>query len=98
MLILILIDAQYSQKAVFSFEKFVNCQNHISSGFLHLVKNLPHQNVRFSQSPTPHPPPTPTSYKNPGDGVQYLFKTLNFGNSSHSTSLRLSKNEPEDIP
>ena len=73
MLILILIDVQYSQKAVFSFEKFVNCQNHISSGFLHLVKNLPHQNVRFSQS-HPHPP-SPTSYKNPGDGVQYLFKT-----------------------
>ena len=38
MLILILIDVQYSQKAVFSFEKGLNYQNHSSSGFLHLVK------------------------------------------------------------
>ena len=38
MLILILIDVQYSQNAVFSFEKFSNCQNHSSSGSHHLVK------------------------------------------------------------
>ena len=69
MLILILIDVQYSQKAVFSFEKGSNQQHHISSHFLHLVKTLPHQNFRF-------PPPTPYCYsENPGDGVQYLFKT-----------------------
>ena len=41
MLILILIDVQYSKKAVFSFEKGLNRQNHSSSGSLHLVKNFP---------------------------------------------------------
>ena len=43
MLILILIDAQYSQNAVFSFEKFWNRQNHSSSGSYHLVRNSPQQ-------------------------------------------------------
>ena len=38
MLILILIDVQYSQKAVFSFEKGWNGQNHSSSGSHHLGK------------------------------------------------------------
>ena len=38
MLILILIDVQYSQKAVFSFEKETNRQNHSSIGFLQPVK------------------------------------------------------------
>ena len=41
MLILILIDVQYSQNAVFSFEKGSNCQNHSSSGSHHPVKNSP---------------------------------------------------------
>ena len=41
MIIFILIDTQSSQKAVFSFEKGSNYQNHSSSGSLHLVKNLP---------------------------------------------------------
>ena len=41
MLILILIDVQYSKKAVFSFEKSLNRQNHSSSGSLHLVKKFP---------------------------------------------------------
>ena len=40
MLILILIDVQYSQKAVFSFEKGSNCQNHSSSGSLHPAENF----------------------------------------------------------
>ena len=40
MLILILIDVQYSQNAVFSSEKGSNNQNH-SSGFHHLVKKFP---------------------------------------------------------
>ena len=35
MLILILIDGQYSQNAVFSFEKGSNSQNHSFSGSLH---------------------------------------------------------------
>ena len=38
MLILILIDVQYSQNAVFSFENFSNRQNHSSSGSHHLIK------------------------------------------------------------
>ena len=38
MLILILIDVQYSHKAVFSFKKGSNCQNHSSSGSHHPVK------------------------------------------------------------
>ena len=41
MLILILIDVQYLQKAVFSFEKGSNGQNHSSSGFHHPVKKFP---------------------------------------------------------
>ena len=43
MLILILIDVQYSQNAVCSFEKFSNRQNHSSSGSHQLVKNPPQQ-------------------------------------------------------
>ena len=38
MLILILIDVQYSQKAAFSFEKGSNGPNHSSSGSHHLIK------------------------------------------------------------
>ena len=41
MLILILIDVQYSQNVVFSFAKGLNCQNHFSSGSHHPVKKLP---------------------------------------------------------
>ena len=41
MLILILIIVQYSQNAVFSFEKILNRQNHSSSGSYHLVKKSP---------------------------------------------------------
>ena len=41
MLILILIDVQYSQKAVFSFEKGSNGQNHSSSSSHHPVKKFP---------------------------------------------------------
>ena len=40
MLILILVDIQYSQKAVFSFEKGSNHQNQ-SLGSLHPVKKFP---------------------------------------------------------
>ena len=82
MSIFILIDVQYSQKAVFSFQKGMNRQNHISSGFLHLVKNPPHQNFWF---PPPPKLSTPTPYcylENPGDGAKYLFKILNFGSNS----------------
>ena len=43
MLILILIDVQYSQNADFSFEKLWNRQNHSSSGSHHLVKKSTQQ-------------------------------------------------------
>ena len=66
MVILILIDVQYSHKAVFSFEKGSNGQNHISLGFLYLVKNLPYQNFR---SPHPLPPPSDCYLENPGHGA-----------------------------
>ena len=84
MLILILTDVQYSQKAGFSFEKSLNRQNHISSGFLSLVKTFP---IKVSDTllHPPSTPPIPTPYcylENPTDGVQCLFKTLNFGNTS----------------
>ena len=41
MLILILIDVQYSEKAIFSFEKGSNGQNIPSSGSQHPVKKVP---------------------------------------------------------
>ena len=57
MLILILIDVHYSQKAVFSFEKGSNGQNHSSGS--HLVKNYPPSKISN--------PPTPYHYlENPG--------------------------------
>ena len=46
MVILILIDVQYSQGAVFSFEKDSNRQNHSSSDSRHPVQ--------ISNPPTPH--------------------------------------------
>ena len=48
MLILILIDVQYLQKVVFSFEKGLNGQKH-SSGSHHSIKNFLQQNF-----PSPH--------------------------------------------
>ena len=47
MLILILIDVQYSQNAVFRFEKGSNRQNHSSSGSHYPVKQFPRQNLQF---------------------------------------------------
>ena len=40
-MILILIDVQYSQKAVISFQKDSNGQNQSFSGFQHLVEKSP---------------------------------------------------------
>ena len=48
MLILILIDVQYLQKADFSFEKGLNCQNHSSSG------SVPPAKFLISPTPTPY--------------------------------------------
>ena len=61
MLILILIDIQYSEKAVFSFEKNSICQNHSSSGSLNLLKNLlpPPPPPKPQNTPPPPPPPPP---------------------------------------
>ena len=52
MLMLILMDVQYSWKAVFSFAKGSNHQNPFSSDSFHPVKNPP---VKFLI-----PPPSPT--------------------------------------
>ena len=49
MLILILIDVQYSQNAVFSYEKGSNRQNHSSSP--------PGKKIHSSKISDPHPPP-----------------------------------------
>ena len=51
MLILILIDVQYSRKAVFSFEKGSNCQNHSSSGSFHPVRKFPPSKISVSPIP-----------------------------------------------
>ena len=40
MLILVLIDVQYSQNAIFSFERGSNCKNHSSLGSHHLLKKI----------------------------------------------------------
>ena len=57
MLILILIDVQYSEKAVFNSEIASNCENHSYSGSHHLVKNFP--TSKISDLPPPLSPPTP---------------------------------------
>ena len=51
MLIFVLIDVQYSQKAIFSFEKGADRQNHSCSDFFHPVKKFPL--VKFTISPNP---------------------------------------------
>ena len=84
MLILILIDVQYSQKAVFSFEKGLNRQNHCSSGFLHPVKKSSLSKI----SDPPHPPgicnKTETKNVTVAKMVEFI-KTCN----QHSRSLTL---------
>ena len=51
MLILILIDVHYSQKAVSSFEKGSNCQNYSSSSSLYPVKKSHHSKIPNSLHP-----------------------------------------------
>ena len=53
MLLLILIDVQYSQKAVFSFKKGLNCQDHSSSGSFHPVNLPPPSKISDSSPPLP---------------------------------------------
>ena len=50
MLIFILIDVQYSQKAVFSFEKGSNLENHSSSGSLYPGKKITPSKISDSPS------------------------------------------------
>ena len=72
MLILILIDVRYSQKAVFSFEEGLNRQNHAYSGPHHQVKTFPP--AKFLIPPPPFPPPSP---------LDAIWKTLFTGAISH---------------
>ena len=53
MLIFILIDVQYSEKAVFSFEKGLNRQNRSSSGSFDLVKSFPPGKFPIPPNPLP---------------------------------------------
>ena len=71
MLILVIIDVQHSQKAVFSFEKGSYCQNH-SSGFLRSI------------TPT-HPNPYPLLLfgKPWGLGTQVAVKNEQLQDKSH---------------
>ena len=69
MLILILIDVQYSQKAVFSFEKGLNHQNHPSPGSLHLVKRFPPRKIS-------NPPPSRGGFTPPPPHPLPLFEKL----------------------
>ena len=62
MLILVLIDVQYSQKAIFSFEKGLIGQNHSSSGCHHWV--------------TKSPPPIQQNFQSP-PLLTAIWKTLN---------------------
>ena len=55
MQILILIDVQYSEKAVFNLEKGSNCENHSYSGSHHPIKKS--SPAKFLIFPLPTPPP-----------------------------------------
>ena len=76
MLLSILIDGQYSQKAVFSFEKGLNRQNYSSSGSLHTVKT-------FSSKMSDCPPLGPSIFeewnKNIFSFVGHILFTLDGG-------------------
>ena len=58
MLILILINVQYLQKIVFSFEKGSNGQNHSSSGSHYPIKKSPHLGGGGEGGNLPHHPLT----------------------------------------
>ena len=58
MLVLILINVQYLQKVVFSFEKGLNAQNH-SSGSHHLIKKSDRHPPPFPSKTFDSPPFTP---------------------------------------
>ena len=56
MQILILIDVQYSEKAVFNLEKGSNCENNSYSGSHHPVKKSSSAKLLISPLPTRPPP------------------------------------------
>ena len=95
MLILILIDIQYSQKAVSSFEKGLNHQNHSSSDFLYSVKKFPP--VKFLILPTPLgriylPPPLTTIWKTLHQWKEIFFnskKPYSYGYFSFLPKIRI---------
>ena len=82
MLILILFDVLYSQKAVFSCEKGSNRQNHSSSGSLHPV-NPPR---KLSDSPPPPLHPLPLFAK-----PCPITQKSNIGQSDGITNLKNEK-------
>ena len=71
MLLFILIDVHYSEKAVFSFEKGSNYQNQFSSGSLYLVKKIPPSKI--SDSPPTPGVQLPRGYTEPLWGESLLF-------------------------
>ena len=77
MLILILIDVQYSQTAVFSFEKGLNGQNY-SSGSHYPVKKIPPPAKFPIPFPLGGPPPPLTAiWKTLLSMPQYALMSLN---------------------
>ena len=92
MLISILIDIQYWQKAIFNFEKGSNRQNYCSSGSLHPLKKSPPIKIFVSHltggggadSPPPLPPtPIPYRYLENPDLIPSLsFLSLNISDFS----------------
>ena len=77
MLILILVDVQYSENAVFTFEKGSNCQNHSSLGSHHLAKNLSSKISKFPPPPSGgiYPsPPTPYCYLENPEWREVIFE------------------------
>ena len=93
LILIILIDVQYSKKAAFSFEKGLNHQKH-SLGFLHTVKKIPP--VKFPISPPPPPPmggriyntPTPYYYlENPVSVIEHYYMCM-FSVKDQSTNYK----------
>ena len=80
MVILILIDNRYPEKAVFSFEKGSNCQNHCSSGS-HLPVTHPLPFSQIYDSPV-LPPPLTAIWKTLETAVQKKTWTLRKSNKS----------------
>ena len=81
---MILIDVQYSQKVVFSFEKGLNCQNHFS-GSLCSVNPLSPSKILIP------PPPPHWGECSPTPPLTAIWKTLNFNVWSSGTQKLFRK-------